>query len=62
MNGGGFQPLWSPKGNELFYRKGAKVFSVGIDLKLYFSIGKAHDLFHSINFYVSNYSDYNIHP
>ena len=61
-NGGGYQPLWAPQGNELFYRKGMKVFSVAIESESTFSVKGTREWFDGMNFYVRNYSDYEVHP
>ena len=42
---GGTEPLWSPDGRELFYRKGDAVMSVDIDLTGEFRPGSGRQLF-----------------
>ena len=42
---GGSRALWSRDGRELYYRKGTKVMSVGIETKPTFAAGKARLLF-----------------
>ena len=42
---GGTEPLWNPKGRELFYRNGNKVMAVDIQTKLAFSAAKPRLLF-----------------
>jgi serine/threonine-protein kinase len=42
---GGQEPVWNPKGGELFYRSGNKVMAVDIDATSGFSPGKPRMLF-----------------
>jgi len=42
---GGQEPVWNPKGGELFYRSGSKVMAVDVDTKSGFSAGKSRMLF-----------------
>ncbi len=44
-NDGGQEPVWNPKGGELFYRSGSKVMSVAIDTESGFSAGNPRMLF-----------------
>ncbi|MDA2925329.1 protein kinase, partial [Acidobacteria bacterium AH-259-L09] len=43
--GGGEQPVWNPKGAELFYRSGEKIMVVGIETKPELTASKARLLF-----------------
>ena len=42
---GGQEPVWNPKGGELFYRSGNKIMAVDVDTKSGFSAGKPRMLF-----------------
>ena len=42
---GGQEPLWNPKGGELFYRSGSKVMAVAVETSSGFSAGKPKVLF-----------------
>ena len=42
---GGQEPVWNPKGGELFYRSGSKIMAVEVDTKSGFSAGKPRMLF-----------------
>ena len=42
---GGFEPVWSPDGRELFYRGGPRFFSVPIESEDPFSTGEVRELF-----------------
>ncbi len=42
---GGQEPVWNPKGRELFYRSGSKIMTVEVDTKSGFSVGKPRMLF-----------------
>jgi serine/threonine protein kinase len=42
---GGTEPVWNPKGRELFYRLGPKMMAVEYQVQPTFSAGKAHMLF-----------------
>ena len=42
---GGQEPIWNPKGRELFYRSGSKIMTVEVDTKSGFSVGKPRMLF-----------------
>jgi dipeptidyl aminopeptidase/acylaminoacyl peptidase len=42
---GGQEPVWNPRGTELFYRSGRKIMSVNVDSKSNFSVGKPRTLF-----------------
>ena len=42
---GGQEPVWNPKGGELFYRSGKKIMAVDIDTQSGFSAGKPRMLF-----------------
>jgi serine/threonine-protein kinase len=42
---GGQEPVWNPKGGELFYRSGNKIMAVDVDTKATFSPGKPRVLF-----------------
>jgi serine/threonine-protein kinase len=42
---GGQEPVWNPKGGELFYRNGSKVMAVDVDTKSGFSASKPRTLF-----------------
>jgi eukaryotic-like serine/threonine-protein kinase len=42
---GGQEPVWNPKGHELFYRNGGKIMTVEVVTKSGFSVGKPRMLF-----------------
>ena len=42
---GGQEPVWNPKGGELFYRSGSKIMAVQVDTKSGFAAGKPQMLF-----------------
>ena len=42
---GGTEPVWNPKGRELFYRQAAKMMAVDYQVQPTFSAGKPHMLF-----------------
>ena len=42
---GGREPVWPPKGRELFYRNGRKMMAVSITTEPTFILGKPHELF-----------------
>jgi dipeptidyl aminopeptidase/acylaminoacyl peptidase len=42
---GGTEPVWNPKGGELFYRQGDKMMAVGVTTQPNFSAGKPRMLF-----------------
>jgi Tol biopolymer transport system component len=42
---GGQEPVWNPKGGELFYRSGNKIMAVDIDTQSGFEAGKPRQLF-----------------
>jgi Tol biopolymer transport system component len=42
---GGQEPVWNPKGGELFYRSGSRIMAVDVDTKSGFSAGKPRMLF-----------------
>jgi hypothetical protein len=42
---GGSEPLWSPKGNEIFYRSGARVMAVPIRTRPQLEAGSPQVLF-----------------
>jgi eukaryotic-like serine/threonine-protein kinase len=42
---GGTEPVWNPKGRELFYRNGKKMMAVEFDAEQTFSAGKPKELF-----------------
>jgi serine/threonine-protein kinase len=42
---GGMEPVWNPKGGELFYRNGNKMMVVDVETKSGFSVGKPRLLF-----------------
>jgi serine/threonine protein kinase/Tol biopolymer transport system component len=42
---GGTEPVWNPKGGELFYRQGDKMMAVPVQTKGTFSAGRPHTLF-----------------
>ena len=42
---GGQEPVWNPRGGELFYRSGSKIIAVDADVKSGFSAGKPRMLF-----------------
>jgi hypothetical protein len=42
---GGQEPVWNPRGGELFYRSGSKVMAVAIDTESGFSAGNPRMLF-----------------
>ena len=42
---GGTEPMWAPDGQELFYRQGSTLVSVGIDTSSGFSVGLPEVLF-----------------
>ena len=48
-NEGGYDPLWSPNGRELFYRKGREIMVVPIETEPTFSPGKPELLFQGPN-------------
>jgi serine/threonine-protein kinase len=43
--GGGTEPMWNPKGKELFYRNGDKMIAIDITTDTSLSVGKPHTLF-----------------
>jgi serine/threonine-protein kinase len=45
---GGEEPIWSPGGNELFYRNGDKWMAVPVSLGAQFSAGKPRELFRGL--------------
>jgi serine/threonine-protein kinase len=49
--GGGYGPLWSPDGRELFYRNGESVLAVSVKTNPSFQYGKPKVLFQGIYFY-----------
>jgi len=42
---GGQEPVWNPRGGELFYRSGTRIMAVDIDTESSFSAGKSRMLF-----------------
>jgi serine/threonine-protein kinase len=44
-NDGGQEPVWNPKGGELFYRSGSKIMAVDFDTSSGVSVGKPRMLF-----------------
>ena len=42
---GGTEPLWNPKGGELFYRSGDKMMAVPVQTQDTFSVGRPQMLF-----------------
>ena len=46
---GGSEPVWSPKGGELFYLQGDKMMAVSIDTKSSATVGKPVLLFEAKN-------------
>jgi hypothetical protein len=44
-DGLGEEPIWSPRGDELYYRKGDKWMAVSISTEPEFSAGAPHELF-----------------
>jgi dipeptidyl aminopeptidase/acylaminoacyl peptidase len=43
--GGGLNPIWSRDGRELFYRRGADIVAVGVEMEPTFTVGKSAVLF-----------------
>jgi len=55
--GGGYGPLWSPKGRELFYRNGESVMAVAVETEPIFkTVQKPKELFKKRLFYGSYYN------
>jgi hypothetical protein len=46
--GGGVEPLWAPKGHELFYRTGEKMMAVDVETSPNFSAGRPRVLFEDL--------------
>ena len=42
---GGVEPMWNPKGNELFYRSGNKMIATEVITQSSFAVGEARELF-----------------
>jgi Tol biopolymer transport system component len=60
---GGGEPVWNPKGRELFYRNGDKMMAVDVTMQGTFSVGKPRVLFEGR--YVPtprSFQDYDISP
>ena len=60
---GGTEPVWNPKGHELFYRQGQKMFAVDYSVEPTFSAGKPKVLFEGP--YVQtprSFPDYDVSP
>jgi len=55
---GGYEPLWSPDGTELFYRNGDKMMAVSIEYDPIFKPGTPVMLFEEEFFTTTNISDY----
>jgi serine/threonine protein kinase/Tol biopolymer transport system component len=61
---GGYEPVWSPDGKELFYRSGLggpKMIAATIETKPEFRVIEYKELFKTIN-YRANYRDYGVAP
>jgi len=59
---GGSEPRWGPNGRELFYRNADTLFSVQVDIRTGFTLGKRTPLF--AGDYVNNtrHATYDVHP
>ena len=60
-NSGGFDPLWSPNGRELFYRSGDSVMAVAVQTEPTFKCGKPAPLFRG-TYVLLNQRDWDISP
>jgi Tol biopolymer transport system component len=59
---GGIEPVWSPDGQELFYREKSKMMAVSIETSPSFKAGKPKMLFEKMYYSYSYTSSYDIHP
>jgi Tol biopolymer transport system component len=57
--GGGWQAVWSPKGDEIFYRSGDRMMAIAISTKPTFSAGPPRELFHG-NFASTDIPNYDV--
>jgi serine/threonine-protein kinase len=60
---GGTEPVWNPKGRELFYRSGNKMMAVDVTTEPTFSVGKPKMLFEGA--YIPtprSFPDYDVSP
>ena len=59
---GGFQPVWSRDGKELFYRSGDKMIAVEIETQPEFRVTKIEELFEGKYLCRVSRRDYDISP
>ena len=59
---GGQEPLWNPKGGELFYRSGSKVMAVDVDTRSGFSASKPRTVFDGAYLPGGSYPSYDVSP
>jgi hypothetical protein len=57
--GGGWQAVWSPKGDEIFYRSGDRMMAVAVTTKPAFSAGPPRELFRG-NFASTDIPNYDV--
>ena len=62
-SGGGFEPVWSKDGSELFFRNGADIMAVEVVAAADFSYGKPVALFRDVFVTVgTGHTAYDVHP
>ena len=59
---GGFQPVWSRDGKELFYRSGDKMIAAQIEAQPEFRVTKIEELFEGKYLSRVNRRDYDVSP
>jgi len=59
---GGTEPVWNPRGRELFYRNGNKMVAVEVTTQPSFSAGKPRVLFEGHYMTVASIPDYDVSP
>ncbi len=59
---GGSAPVWSPDGQELFYRNGGKMMAAAVELQPKFHTGMPKPLFDSTNLRDYHLGDYDVAP
>ena len=59
---GGQEPLWNPKGGELFYRNGSTIMAVDVETRSGFSAGKPRMLFEGAYLQGGSFPFYDVSP
>ena len=59
---GGYEPVWSPDGRELFFRTGSKLVAATISTRPEFAVVRRDPLFDDVYQNGSNYANYDVSP